>query len=293
MKTCLYYCCDKKFKPKSKLHMYCCKEHRDACPINKSKISKKGEKYRKGAENKERKSKYMKIYRQVAKEKMRARQKEYLKTLSEGLKERKLRTRKKWRDANKEKRKAWREANKEEQNAYCRRYRAERKKKDGVLNKGRTGRFLKTKTGKEYDLYRERKQNLYNRLFKSETYLNKLEKERKRRMYHKLFKSKKWHSDVLRKSVSSVFRSRAAMKYKDKRSEELLGAKFDEVKAWIEAKWTDGMSWDNYGEWHIDHKIPCSSFDFSDPEQQKSCLHYTNLQPLWAFDNLSKGAKIL
>ena len=61
MRTCLYYFCDKKFKPKSKIHVYCCKEHRDVCAINKSKIKKR-----------------MKIYRQVAKEKI-ARQKKIYK----------------------------------------------------------------------------------------------------------------------------------------------------------------------------------------------------------------------
>jgi hypothetical protein len=56
---------------------------------------------------------------------------------------------------------------------------------------------------------------------------------------------------------------------------------------------TEGMSWDNYGEWHIDHILPCSSFDLADIEQQKICFNYKNLQPLWAEDNLRKGAKII
>jgi hypothetical protein len=52
------------------------------------------------------------------------------------------------------------------------------------------------------------------------------------------------------------------------------------------------MTFDNFGKWHIDHIIPCASFDLTKPEQQRQCFHYTNLQPLWAFENLSKGSKI-
>ena len=52
------------------------------------------------------------------------------------------------------------------------------------------------------------------------------------------------------------------------------------------------MTWGNYGEWHIDHIKPCASFDLKCPIQQKKCFHYTNLQPLWAIDNLKKHAKL-
>ncbi len=62
---------------------------------------------------------------------------------------------------------------------------------------------------------------------------------------------------------------------------------------WLAAKFTNGMAWDDYGDWHIDHILPCISFDLSDENQQKICFHYTNLQPLWATDNLKKGSKIL
>ena len=54
------------------------------------------------------------------------------------------------------------------------------------------------------------------------------------------------------------------------------------------------MTWDNYEYygWHIDHIIPCSSFDLTDPEQQRLCCHYTTLQPLWWHENLAKNAKL-
>jgi len=78
---------------------------------------------------------------------------------------------------------------------------------------------------------------------------------------------------------------------------ELLGCTIPELKSYLESKWLTGMSWDNYGrgydKWHIDHVLPCKFFNLADPKQQKACFNYRNLQPLWAKDNLSKGAKIL
>ena len=72
---------------------------------------------------------------------------------------------------------------------------------------------------------------------------------------------------------------------------ELLGASVAFVKEYLESLFQPGMSWDNYGEWHVDHIKPCASFDLTDPEQQKECFNYKNLQPLWSEDNMSKGAR--
>lgn len=74
---------------------------------------------------------------------------------------------------------------------------------------------------------------------------------------------------------------------------EYLGATSEVIKQHLESKFTEGMSWYNYGRWQIDHIIPCASFDLSDKVEQKKCFHYTNLQPLWKIDNLKKGNKIL
>jgi hypothetical protein len=72
---------------------------------------------------------------------------------------------------------------------------------------------------------------------------------------------------------------------------ELLGCTVEEARAYIEARFEPGMSWANHGAWHIDHVRPIASFDLSDPEQVRACAHFTNLQPLWAEENLSKGAR--
>lgn len=74
-------------------------------------------------------------------------------------------------------------------------------------------------------------------------------------------------------------------------TEELLGCDIQFLKGFLKAKFSKGMSWDNWGEWHIDHVIPCAEFDLRDIGQQKQCFHYTNLQPKWAIDNLRKAAK--
>ena len=74
---------------------------------------------------------------------------------------------------------------------------------------------------------------------------------------------------------------------------ELLGCKVEELKKHLEKKFEDGMNWDNYGVWHVDHIIPCANFDLSDPEQQKICFHYTNLQPMWGEKNIQKGSRLI
>lgn len=81
----------------------------------------------------------------------------------------------------------------------------------------------------------------------------------------------------------------AAMAQKSSTSQKLLGCDWATLVAHLERQFTDGMSWDNYSEWHIDHIRPCASFDLTDPAQQCECFHYTNLQPLWAEDNLRKS----
>lgn len=81
-------------------------------------------------------------------------------------------------------------------------------------------------------------------------------------------------------------------KTKTKRTKDLIGCSPEYLLQHLESQFQDGMTWDNYGEWHIDHIRPCASFDFTDEKQQKECFNYRNLQPLWAENNFSKSAKI-
>lgn len=72
---------------------------------------------------------------------------------------------------------------------------------------------------------------------------------------------------------------------------ELVGCSRADLETHLASKFTEGMTWQNYGDWHIDHIKPCASFDLASPEKQKECFHWSNLQPLWAVDNLKKGSR--
>jgi hypothetical protein len=109
----------------------------------------------------------------------------------------------------------------------------------------------------------------------------------KRKYYHK-----RCQSDPSYRLMNNLrTRLRQALKGKNKSAatQELLGICADECRKYIEAQFTEAMTWQNI---HVDHIVPCASFDFTDPEQQRQCFHYTNLQPLLAKENLSKSAKI-
>jgi hypothetical protein len=68
-----------------------------------------------------------------------------------------------------------------------------------------------------------------------------------------------------------------------------LGCSISELKVYIESKFQSGMSWNNYGKWHIDHIKPLVKFDLQDRAQFLEACHFTNLQPLWAEQNILKG----
>jgi hypothetical protein len=72
---------------------------------------------------------------------------------------------------------------------------------------------------------------------------------------------------------------------------ELIGCSKEELIQHLESQFKDGMCWQNWSlnGWHIDHIRPVSSFDLSDPAQVKECFHFSNLQPLWAIENLQKS----
>lgn len=122
---------------------------------------------------------------------------------------------------------------------------------------------------------------------KNREYVNSYEKNinNKRKNTDVIFKLKNNIRSRLRKAIRYNYKSGSAIRY--------LGCTIEELKKYLQLKFQDGMTWDNYGQfgWHIDHIQPLSKFDLSDLEQLKIVCHYTNLQPLWAKDNLKKSNK--
>jgi len=112
--------------------------------------------------------------------------------------------------------------------------------------------------------------------------------------YIRQYKKQRRVRDVgfrITESLRARVRNTLGGKNKSVRTLELIGCSVEELKQHIESLFLEGMDWGNYGEWHIDHIRPCASFDLEDKEQQKLCFNWRNLQPLWAIDNIIKGAK--
>ena len=116
--------------------------------------------------------------------------------------------------------------------------------------------------------------------------------------YHSNWKKEKRQKDITYKLKENMSRR---VRYelntllkgkKTKRTVEYLGCSIGELKTYLESKFIENMSWDNYGEiWHIDHIIPCNAWDFSNEFENKCCWNYRNLQPLGSSENQSKKDK--
>lgn len=122
-------------------------------------------------------------------------------------------------------------------------------------------------------------------------------REKLRAMKNK-YKRAKWRSNAayrIREIVSNA--TRRLVKYGWKKNGQTirhLGCTPEQLKAHIESLFKPGMTWENHGVsgWHIDHIRPLASFDFSSRVEWGAAMHYTNLQPLWAKENLVKGASV-
>lgn len=148
--------------------------------------------------------------------------------------------------------------------------------------------------------YINHKQNYidYRETEQYQEYRNSEEYKKMCTQSHLIYVKKRMSIDLefkIEQNLRLAVRTRLKKRNIDARTLELIGCTYDQFKAHIESLFKEGMTWDNwefYG-WHLDHIIPCAAFDLTDPEQQKKCFNYTNLQPLWWYENFSKGAKIV
>lgn len=121
---------------------------------------------------------------------------------------------------------------------------------------------------------------------------------------HKVLKTQtKYHANRLRDDssyrIACNLRARlgSALKAQGTRKKnttlELLGCTKEKLREHLETQFKEGMSWDNYGRngWHIDHVRPLCAFDLSNQNELRDACHFSNLQPLWAKENLAKRFK--
>ena len=154
---------------------------------------------------------------------------------------------------------------------------------------------------KEYDLLRRDNNILYwkERYFKNKEYYNNYSKnyyqENKEELNKKCLErfNKRYQNDkIFRLSQSIRKRTYDGLKgkYKSKKTEELLGCTFKELKIYIEIQFKSEMSWNNWGEiWELDHILPITSFNLNNENEQLKCFNYINLQPLFKTTEIAES----
>lgn len=95
--------------------------------------------------------------------------------------------------------------------------------------------------------------------------------------------------DACRTRVGFILRKAGLPKFNH--TFELVGCSPDFFKSFLEAQFSEGMSWDNYGDWEIDHVMPIASFNLLDKDQRRNAFHYSNCKPLWKLKNRMKNDK--
>lgn len=151
---------------------------------------------------------------------------------------------------------------------------------------------------KNIDIYNEKARQRYrdNR----DSILEYMAKRRKEKWPELLAKQTKYIRERLRRDplfrLTYSVRNRTFVALRDKgygkksRTAEMIGCDWQALSEHLQARFQEGMTMDNYGKWHVDHVVPLSSAS-SEEELIRLC-HFTNLQPLWAADNIRKGARV-
>jgi hypothetical protein len=152
-----------------------------------------------------------------------------------------------------------------------------KQKKYSIDNKEKLKEYSNKYYTNNLEKLKEKNKKRYSR-----EYINKYMKER--RLIDSLFKLRCNIRGLISKSI------KARGYDKNSKTFEYLGCTFEEFKIHLENKFTEGMNWENQGEWHLDHIYPVSLA--KDEEHLIKLNHYSNFQPLWAIDNIKKGNRI-
>ena len=223
--------------------------------------------------NKEEKKEYLKQYYLKNKEKIRIKQKAYSLANSDKLKAKS------------------KEYNKTHKKEYSLEQKAKTKEYMLIYNKQyyNNNKEHKKSINKEYyekNKKKKRKQQSKNSKLYCKSNRDKLnEYSRNRRRQDPIHKMK----NILRTRIYYFLKSKKFIK--NKKTEDIIGCCYDDLKNHIESLFKENMNWENHGKWHIDHIIPLDSA-ITDCDILKLC-NYKNLQPLWAKENLKKSNKLL
>jgi len=204
-------------------------------------------------------------------------------------KEQKAEYDKKYREANKkanqERNKQWYELNKEIISKRNKEYRINNKQIVSEYDKNnyKRNREVKLKRSKEYSILHKNQKKIYDTKYRQEN----------KDLIAEYTRNKLFNNVGLKLLKNCRSRVGKAIKHncKSSHTRDLIGCTVEELKAHLKNQFTEGMTFENYGEWHLDHIKPCSLFNFENEADQRECFNYKNLQPLWAIDNISKSNK--
>lgn len=142
---------------------------------------------------------------------------------------------------------------------------------------------------KKWAVANREKMNAYRRKWLSEN-------PDKRRLYKRkaYLLAKDNPSFRLRENLRRKVQLAIGRQYRTGSAITLLGCSIEDLWILLESKFETGMTRQNYGSvWHVDHIVPCALFDLSNPDHQKRCFHFSNLQPMFASDNCRKQHRII
>lgn len=156
----------------------------------------------------------------------------------------------------------------------------------------------KEDSSKKKEYVENNKETIYKK--NSDYYKTWYQKNREKKLLsNKLYDEKRLSEDPeyklrqrLRSRLTSSLKKYGKVPFKERNIHLLIGCSLAELRLHLEGLFKDDMTWENHGKlWHIDHKKPCSLFNLIDIEEQRKCFHFSNLQPLYAIENLKKNAK--